>query len=169
MLNFLAFDFRCLIYGREISMRAWIQGVLFLFVSVTAQADSGLVDVKSVFNVTETANRLVRVLNDKGMKVFARINHAKGAESVGKKLRPTELLIFGNPKVGAPLMQCAQLVAIDLPQKALVWEDKTGQVWLSYNDPAYLSQRHDLQACEPVLAKVSNALKSFAHAATKPE
>ena len=82
--------------------------------------------------------------------------------------RPTQLVIFGNPKVGAPLMQCAQSVAIDLPQKALITQDAQGRVWLSYNDPAYLRQRHHIEGCKPVLAKVSGALAKFARAATRP-
>ncbi len=79
-----------------------------------------------------------------------------------------ELLIFGNPKVGAPLMQCSQTVAIDLPQKALIWQDESGQVWLSYNDPVYLATRHEIDDCKAVLDKVKTALKNFAKAATQP-
>jgi uncharacterized protein (DUF302 family) len=86
---------------------------------------------------------------------------------VGKQLRPTELVIFGNPKVGAPLMQCGQTIGIDLPQKALIWQDDNGQVWLTYNDPLYLAKRHEIAGCEPVLDKVQNALKNFAQAATQ--
>ncbi len=95
------------------------------------------------------------------MTVFNRVNHAAGAEKVGKSLRPTELLVFGNPKVGAPLMLCSQSVAIDLPQKALIWEDDSGQVWISYNDPRYLALRHNLQGCEKILKKVAGALGNF--------
>jgi uncharacterized protein (DUF302 family) len=83
-------------------------------------------------------------------------------------LRPTELVIFGNPKVGAPLMQCSQTVAIDLPQKALIWQDESGQVWLTYNDPQYLAKRHEIGGCKAVLDKVRNALKNFAKTATQP-
>ncbi len=100
------------------------------------------------------------------MTVFARINHAEGAEKVGKQLRPTELIIFGNPKVGAPLMQCGQSVAIDLPQKALIWEDEAGQVWLSYNDPKYLAKRHSINDCDEVIKKIETALGNFAKTAT---
>ena len=88
---------------------------------------------------------------EKGMTVFLRINHSEGARRVGMELRPTELVIFGNPKVGAPLMQCSQTVAIDLPQKALIWQDESGQVWLTYNDPPYLAKRHDIDGCKAVL------------------
>jgi uncharacterized protein (DUF302 family) len=102
------------------------------------------------------------------MTVFMRINHAEGAQKVGKKLRPTELIIFGNPKVGAPLMQCGQSVAIDLPQKALIWQDEAGQVWLSYNDPKYLASRHGIKECGEVIKKIEKALGNFARMATMP-
>ena len=102
------------------------------------------------------------------MTVFNRINHAAGAKRVGKVLRPTELIIFGNPKVGAPLMQCSQTVGLDLPQKALIWEDEAGLVWFTYNAPRYLDRRHGLAKCSPVLKKIENALRNFAVAATMP-
>ena len=133
-----------------------------------AFAESGLIQVKSSHTVKETADRLEQALKNKGMKVFARINHAAGAQNVGIKLRPMELIIFGNPKVGAPLMQCQQIVGIDLPQKALIWEDETGKVWLSYNDPNYLADRHDIKDCTEVIKKIENALKNFANMATMP-
>jgi len=135
--------------------------------SVTLAAD-GVVNIKSSHTVEKTANRLESILKEKGMTVFGRIDHGAGAQKVGKTLRPTELLIFGNPKVGTPLMLCQQTIALDLPQKALVWEDGEGTVWLSYNDPLYLAQRHDLKGCEDVLKKVAGALNNFAKAATTP-
>lgn len=131
-------------------------------------ADTGLMNVKSAHDVKNTADRLETVLKEKGMTVFLRINHSEGARKVGKQLRPTELVIFGNPKVGAPLIQCGQTIGIDLPQKALIWQDESGQVWLTYNDPRYLAKRHGIDGCEPVLTKVQNALKNFAQAATQP-
>ncbi len=132
-----------------------------------AQAADGLIVVKSSHSVAATADKLESALGEKGMTVFNRIDHAAGAESVGKQLRPTELVIFGNPKVGTSLMHCSQSVAADLPQKALVWEDEGGQVWLGYNDPAYLKARHGLDGCDKVLDKVSKALANFAQAATR--
>jgi uncharacterized protein (DUF302 family) len=102
------------------------------------------------------------------MNVFLRINHTEGARKVGQELRPTELVIFGNPKVGTPLMQCGQTAAIDPPQKALIWQDENGQVWLAYNDPQYKATRHGIDGCKTVLNKVKNALKNFAKAATQP-
>jgi uncharacterized protein (DUF302 family) len=134
----------------------------------SAFADSGLESIKSAHSVDETLNRLESALREKGMKIFARIDHAQGAQEMGMELPPTALLIFGNPKVGTPLMKCGRSVAVDLPQKALAWEDENGQVWLSYNDPRYLAQRHGLEGCNEVLDKVSKALTSFAEAATRP-
>jgi len=140
--------------------------VTIAFFSTPVIAHDGLMSVKSVHTVNVTADRLENALKSKDMTVFTRINHAAGAAKVGKTLRPTELVIFGNPKIGTPLMQCSQSIAIDLPQKALIWEDKKGQVWLSYNDPKYLAKRHNTQGCDKVLQKVSNALGNFAKKAT---
>ena len=138
--------------------------LLFFFVAV-ASAEDGLISVRSSHDVKRTMDRLEKTLREKGMTVFIRINHAEGAKKVGKKLRPTELLIFGNPKVGTPLMQCSQSVAIDLPQKALIWEDESGQVWLSYNDPKYLVNRHSIKECDEIIKKIEKALENFARAA----
>ena len=141
--------------------------IIFCIVS-TAAAGDGLISVKSSYDVKATADRLENVLKQKGMNVFIRINHAAGARNVGKNLRPTELVVFGNPKVGTPLMLCNQSVAIDLPQKALIWQDEKDQVWLTYNDPNYLAQRHGLDQCTEVIKKVAKALSNFARAATMP-
>jgi len=144
--------------------------IVFLcaLVTGTAFAQDGLISVKSAYDVTTTADRLEKVLKEKGMSVFARIDHALGAQRAGKTLPPTILLIFGNPKVGTPLMHCNRTVAIDLPQKALIWQDNTGRVWLTYNDPDYLMQRHKLKACRQVIEKIRNALAAFAKTATRP-
>jgi len=91
-------------------------------------------------------SRLEAAVNAKGMSVFARIDHAAGAASIGTLLRPTQVLIFGNPKGGTPLMQSTQTIAVDLPLRALVWQDASGKTWLSYNDPAWLAKRHALDA-----------------------
>ena len=137
-----------------------------LLLAGALHAQQGVKNVESSHGVAATADKLEAVLKKKGMNVFARIDHAAGASKVGHELRPTQLLIFGNPKVGSPLMKCAQTVALDLPQKALVWQDAAGKVWLSYNDPMYLSQRHGVGECGGVLKKVSGALANFAAAAT---
>ncbi|TIX42805.1 MAG: DUF302 domain-containing protein [Mesorhizobium sp.] len=94
--------------------------------------------------MAETIDRLVETVERAGLLVFARIDHAAGARSVETSLRPTQLLIFGNPKGGTPLMQDRQLAGIDLPVKALAWEDEQGKVWLSYNDAHWMADRHDL-------------------------
>ncbi|MBE9534691.1 MAG: DUF302 domain-containing protein [Proteobacteria bacterium] len=140
---------------------------IFFFASVT-YADNGIISIKSSHDVKTTVDRLENILREKGMTVFIRINHAEGAQKVGKKLRPTELIIFGNPKVGTPLMQCGQSVAIDLPQKALIWQDEAGQVWLSYNDPKYLASRHSIKECDEIIKKIEKALGNFARMATMP-
>ena len=140
---------------------------VFLCTSV-AYADNGIISIRSAHDVKTTGDRLENKLREKGMTVFIRINHAEGAQKVGIRLRPTELIIFGNPKIGTPLMQCGQSVAIDLPQKALIWQDETGQVWLSYNDPKYLASRHSIKGCSEVIKKIGKALGNFARMATMP-
>ena len=102
--------------------------------NATQAVDDGIVSVKSAYTFEETIDRLTEALDEKGMKVFATLPHSKGAASVGVELRDTSLVIFGNPKVGAPLMACQQSVALDLPQKALIHTRANGEVWLSYND-----------------------------------
>ena len=139
-----------------------------LFIS-PAFATEGMISIKSAHTVAVTADRLEKILASKGMTVFKRIDHAAGAQKVGKTLRPTELVIFGNPKVGTPLMLCSQSIAIDLPQKALIWQDEVGQVWFSYNDPQYLALRHNTQGCDAVLKKVGMALGNFAKKASSAE
>lgn len=109
-------------------------------------SSNGLITVASRFSVSETLDRLTTALTGAGLRVFARIDHASGAEEVGLKLRPTELLIFGHPKGGTPLMQDKQTAGIDLPVKALAWEDEEGRVWLTYNEAAWLATRHGLGA-----------------------
>jgi len=143
--------------------------LLALLFSAPLAATEGMIDVQSAHSVAATADRLESILADKGMNVFARIDHAAGAKKAGKSLPPTELLIFGNPKVGTPLMQCSRSIAIDLPQKALIWEDDSGAVWISYNDPQYLKLRHNTQGCDEVLKKVAGALGNFARAAAAAE
>ena len=135
---------------------------LLAFVSVAGAAD-GLIAVKSPHSAKDTMNRLEDLAKQRGLIVFARIDHAAGASKVGKSLRPTELLIFGNPQGGTPLMECAQSAGIDLPLKALVWEDESSQVWLGYNDPAFLAQRHGVPQCA-VVENLRKALAGLAEA-----
>jgi len=152
---------------RALFKRLIFMACLTLPLSGFAVAADGMVTVKSSHTVSLTANKLVAVLKDKSMTVMDRINHAANAKAAGLELRPTELVIFGNPKVGTPLMHCARSVAIDLPQKALIWQDESGQVWLAYNDPMYLKQRHGIEGCDDVLEKIAGALKMFAATATE--
>jgi uncharacterized protein (DUF302 family) len=131
------------------------------FEAVTAA--EGLSAVKSPYDAKQTMNRLEEIVKQRGLTVFARIDHAAGAAKIGKTLRPTELLIFGNPQGGTPLMECAQSAGIDLPLKALIWEDAAGQVWLGYNEPAYLMKRHETPACNAT-ENVKKALVSISEA-----
>ena len=133
--------------------------------SAAAFAAEGLIQTQSPYSVEETIDRFEEIAQERGLTIFARIDHAAGAETVDQTLRPTEVLIFGNPQGGTPLMQCAQTVGIDLPLKVLAWEDDQGQVWLGYNDPAYLAQRHQVSEC-PVVENLSNALSNLADATT---
>lgn len=131
-----------------------------------AVADDGLITLKSTHTVNETLDRYQHAVEDKGMKVFARIDHAAAAKGVDMPLRPTSVLIFGNPKVGTMLMQSNQTAGIDLPLKLLAWQDEDGQVWIAYTDPAYLVQRHAITDRDPVVANMRKALNAFATTAT---
>jgi uncharacterized protein (DUF302 family) len=144
-------------------LRYFIASVLLTIPSLAVAAD-GLIAIKSPFSAKDTMNRLEDAAKQRGLTIFARIDHAAGATKVGKTLRPTELLIFGNPQGGTPFMECAQSVGIDLPLKALVWEDASSQIWLGYNDPAYLAQRHGVGQC-PVIENLRKALSGLAEAA----
>ena len=143
--------------------------IMSIFMSTTAFANDTITAVKSPYSVTETTDRLEALIKEKGLNFFARINHSANAEKVDLQLRPTELVLFGNPAAGTPIMNCAQTAAIDLPQKALIWEDENQQVWLGYNPPSYLQSRHNIEGCEPVLEKVTGLLASLAAAATASE
>ena len=142
--------------------------LLTIVFSGTAFAQGGLVSVKSSHDAVTTANRLESALKAKGITVFARIDHARGAQSIGKTLKPTLLIIFGNPAMGTPLIQRSRSIGIDLPLKALIWEDHTGQVWLSYNTPDYLARRHGISEMGELIIKMETALSNFAQAATLP-
>jgi uncharacterized protein (DUF302 family) len=111
---------------------------------MTALPDNGLIHVSSPHSVPETVERLETILRAKNLTVFARIDHSGEAAKVGLTMRPTQLIIFGSPKGGTPMMIAAPTLAIDLPLKALVWEDSEGKVYVSYNDPVYLQRRHNI-------------------------
>lgn len=112
--------------------------------SIAMNATNGIISQPSPYSVTETMNRLEAVLQVKGITIFARIDQQAEAEKVELSLRPTQLLLFGNPKAGTPLMVAEPTIALDLPLKVLAWEAADGKVWLSYNDPTYLKQRFSL-------------------------
>lgn len=124
--------------------------MLFSLLAAPVFAADGLITLKSAHSVKDTMDRLEAAAKSRGLNVFLRVDHAAGAQKIGKTLRPTELLVFGNPQGGTPLMECAQGAGIDLPLKALAWQDAGGQVWLGYNDPAWLAKRHDAGDCAAV-------------------
>lgn len=126
----------------------------------------GLTTIKSNHPPEATVNRLEAAIKAKGLTVFARIDHAEGASAAGLSLRPTELLIFGNAKGGTPLMQAVQTIGIDLPLKALVWQDASGETWLSLNDPAWLAARHGVSGGEAVVGRLAALLEDLAKSAT---
>jgi uncharacterized protein (DUF302 family) len=130
-------------------------------------AADGLTTLRSSYGPHDTMNRLEAEVKARGMTVFARIDHAAGAAGAGLSLRPTELLIFGNAKAGTPLMQSVQAIGIDLPLRALVWQDASGDTWLSYNDSAWLAQRHKLASgTSTVIGNMAAALAAVTKAAT---
>jgi uncharacterized protein (DUF302 family) len=131
-------------------------------------SDDGLVTVACDHPVKEAIDRLEAALRAKGVTVFARVDHAAGAASVEMQLRPTEVLIFGNPKAGTPLMQANQTIGLDLPLKILAWEDAEGKVWLTYNDPDWLARRHRLgSSAKSAVDALAVVLANFAKAAAK--
>lgn len=143
-----------------------IASLLVTFSSLALAVD-GLVTIKSPYSVAATMDRFEALVKQRGLTVFARIDHAAGAAKIGKTLRPTQLIIFGNPQGGTPFMECAQTVGIDLPLKVLVWEDASSQVWLGYNAPAYLARRHGVEQC-PVVENLHKALAGLAESAVAP-
>jgi uncharacterized protein (DUF302 family) len=127
----------------------------------------GLTSIRSRFGPKETMDRLETEIRAQKMEIFARIDHAAGAAAAGLELRPTELIIFGNARGGTPLMQSVQTVGIDLPLKALVWEDASGTTWLSYNEPSWIAQRHGVPNAEPVVSKMSATLGAMSRNTTQ--
>ena len=148
---------------RKIAMLAVL---VILALAGTGLAGDGLVRLRSGSDVATTAGRLEKALAARGLTLFARIDHRAGALKAGRKLRPTELFIFGNPKAGTALMRCGQTVGIDLPLKILLYEDEQGQTWIVYNDPGWLAGRHGLNDCGAnVIARITAGLAGIAHAA----
>jgi len=142
----------------------WLALALLISCVSTAarSADNGIVTTASRHSVEVTMDRFAAAAKERGFTIVARVNHAGAAAKAGLKLRPTQLLIFGNPKGGTPIMAAAPTAGIDLPLKALVWEDANGKVWLSYNSPAWLKARHGIEGVEKPLAGMSKALAAMA-------
>ncbi len=143
--------------------------LLLALVLQTPLAGAGsFVVTRSAHDVNETINRLEASLRAKGVTVFARIDHAGNAQRVGVALRPVQLLIFGNPKLGSPLLESNPMVGLDLPMKALAWEDADGEVWLGYTAAATIAGRYRIEDRAAVIGKMTGALKNFTAAATRP-
>jgi uncharacterized protein (DUF302 family) len=129
---------------------------------MTTNSDNGVVSIRSHKSVAQTVQRLEQTLAAKGIQLFAVIDHSGEAEKVGLQMRPTKLLIFGNPKGGTPLMIAAPTVALDLPLKILIWEEADDTVWVSYNDSTYLQRRHGVPADLAANISVVGALAALA-------
>ena len=146
---------------------------IFLFLSLISlipamsiAGEKGMVNKKSHFSVKVTLDRLENVLRKKGITIVTRWSHHAGAKKAGIPLRSTELLIFGNPKLGSHFFTSEQTAGIDLPMKALAWKDKAGQVWLTYNDPTYIANRHGIDNRPAIVKKMTGALNNLTNAAT---
>jgi uncharacterized protein (DUF302 family) len=139
---------------------------IILFLSCQANAQDGFQRIKSNHSVEATVTKLINALTSKGMTIFSTINHQQGAINAGLDLRPTVLVIFGNPKVGTKLMQCDQRVGLALPLKVLIWQDDTGETWLGYWEPSSLKKEYNLDSCTETIEKVKNAMSNFVKIAT---
>jgi len=133
---------------------------------MSVAGDNGMINKKSNFSVKVTLDRLENVLRKKGITIVTRWSHHAGAKKAGIVLRPTELLIFGNPKMGSHFFTSNQTAGIDLPMKALAWKDEKGQVWLTYNDPVYIANRHGINDRPAIVKKMTGALNNLTNAAT---
>jgi len=171
---------------RSVSAKLWLFQVLSLGGALTILAAAvvtgvrgqeaspetaiaGFITKQSPYNVEETEARFVSILEEKGLNIFATIDHTENAANADLELRPTRVVIFGNPKLGTPLMQCAQSMAIDLPQKMLIWKDSEGETNIGYNDPQYLAERHGLEDCESeTIERISGALDQLSEGAILP-
>ncbi len=132
-----------------------------------ATAQENFVQIPASSSVSQTVNKLTTIIKSKGLKVFDVIDHQQGAKAAGMELRPTTLVIFGNPAMGTKLMQCDQSIGIDLPMKFLVWQSADNKVWIGYYTPATLAKSYNLEACSELLTKMEGALHNFATAASR--
>jgi uncharacterized protein (DUF302 family) len=135
-------------------------------VNQTSPVNAGLVTLPSAHSAAETVERLKALLAKKGIQLFAHIDHAAEAKKVGLRLRPTQVVIFGNPQAGTPLMQSQQAIGLDLPLRALVWEDEAGKVWLTYHPPDFLAQRHHVADRDEAVKALGAGMTALAQAAT---
>ncbi len=157
---------------RRLALSVFVMTILVLATAPRTSAapegmPEGMIVKSSAHSVSATLDKLEKVLKKNGIRVFARVDHAAGAAGVGLDLPATQLLIFGNPKLGTPLMQAERTVAIDLPMKALAYVDDHGQVQLAYNDPAYFARRHGITGRDAVVDKMTGALDKLSDAATQ--
>jgi len=129
--------------------------------------DNGLVTIESRHSVSETVDLIATIVREKGLTVFVRIDHAANARAAGLELRPTEMIIFGNPKAGTPLMREAQTAGIDLPVRAVAWQDENGKVWLSYNDPKWIANHHGIVQEAQVITAIDEGMKLVCGYATR--
>lgn len=143
-----------------------VAAVLFLALSTTTALSDKIVATESKFGVKETLDRLAAALDQRGIKVAARINHAAGAKAAGMELPPTEVLLFGNPKLGTPLMQSNPEIGIDLPMKVLAWQDGAGKVWVGYTAPEALKARYGITDRDQVFSSMSTALEGLVKSAS---
>jgi uncharacterized protein (DUF302 family) len=153
---------------RSLIVSALVIAALLGGASAPGSTHGGLVSKRSAHTVDQTLDRLEAGLKGAGAKIVARLDHTAEAKALGRSMRPTALLIFGNPAVGAPLMLRNQTIGIDLPMKALAWEDERGQVWLTYNAPAYLAERHGVSGSTEALEAMRKGLERFIDGATRP-
>jgi uncharacterized protein (DUF302 family) len=148
-------------------MRLLATALLAAIVATPAIARDKLVSVPSNYPVKETVDRLVKALEEKGLKAALRVDHAAAAKASGLELKPTEVVFFGNPKLGTPLMQASRSAAIDLPMKVVAWEDDKGKTWVSYVPTRILKSRHGIKGQDEVLKTMDGALAAFAKAASQ--
>lgn len=142
-------------------MKLMLLGSMILCTSLCVNGTESLLKYESQYSVQETADRFESIAKSKGLNIFARFDHQENAQHVDLDLSPTQVIIFGNPKVGTLLMTCSKDMAIDLPQKVLISEDANQKVWLSYNNQQYLKERHNIQGCDMLIDNVSNVLKAL--------
>lgn len=141
---------------------------VMVLLSLPAVAADGLVQKPSAHSTDQTVKRFKGILEKKGIRVFAHVNHRENAQAVNLELNNIQVLIFGNPLLGTPLMQANSTIGIDLPMKVLVWEDANGKVWLAYNEPSYMVARHGIANRQAIVNKMAKALKKMTNAATSP-